>query len=116
MAFLTIAGITIEVQTDGASRAEGDVVGERVRAFDGTMRSTVRAEKAEWQFTTGPMTAADVATLRAAIALDTPVTCAGDALPSSTTCQVRVTGEQFLQDASQASDFSLLVDLRLVEV
>lgn len=116
MAFLTIAGITVEVQTSGAAEQEGDAVGERVRAFSGRMRSTVRAVKRAWQFTTGPLTPAEATTLLAAIALDADVSCGGDALGATITCQVRATGRDYIQDARQAGDFSRVLTLQLAEV
>ncbi len=116
MAFLTIAGITVEAQTNAAQESEGTLVGERVRTFSGTLRSTVRARKRAWSFTTPPLTAADAATLRAAIALDAVVSCAGDALGGAVDCMVRVTQAPFQQDTRQASDFSVILQLELEEV
>lgn len=116
MAFLTIAGLTVEVQTAGAQQEAGTVLGERVRTLSGTLRSTVRAVKRAWSFSTPPLTSADAATLRAAIANDAVVTCAGDALGGAVACMVRVTQAPYQQDTRQATDFSVILQLALEEV
>lgn len=116
MAFLTIAGITVEVQTSQAQALEPTRVGEQRRAFSGALRSTVRAEKRGWRFSTPPLTAADAATLQAAIATDAVVSCAGDALGGTVSCMVRVSGSTYQQDRRQASDFSVILQLDLQEV
>lgn len=116
MSFLTVSAIEIPIQATGADQDEPLRIGEQVPAFSGRLRSSVRAVKRRWSFTTGPMTAAEVTTLESAIALDAEVTCAGDALGGSVTCQVRITRKSYLQDSSQASDFSWILTLQLAEV
>lgn len=96
--FLTIEGHAIPVAADGASEREPEVVGDPgVRAFDGTFRSTARALKRQWTFTTPPLTHADAATIRGyAPAPGVPLTCAGGFLDgpaggaSSVECSVSI--------------------------
>ena len=65
-------------------------IGTTVRAFAGNLRSAVRAEKREWQVGTHYLSNADSATLKAAVALRAQVTCSGDMLGGSVTCEVEV--------------------------
>jgi hypothetical protein len=88
--FLVIAGLPVLI-------AEGQVVERVERAGvsdrtwnDGTLITDVLWEKREWAMTTSLMTQADVDTLRAAVALGAHVTCSGNALGGSVTCQVDV--------------------------
>jgi hypothetical protein len=100
MAFLTLGGTTYQVIDDGnvGENPTAHVIGQEDRAFDGTLRSTVRGEKREW----GPfrlldsggdyMTEAEYQTLRAAVAGGAFLTCSGDALNgASVSCRVRIT-------------------------
>lgn len=88
--FLTIAGIVIGVDADGARERPRERGGEKVRAFAGNLRSSIRWEKRGWDVTTWIMTQAEVTTLRAAVLLGTYVTCAGDALGASILCDVEI--------------------------
>lgn len=63
MAFLTIDGTPVDVDRENAD-LQFDLVGERVRAFDGTMRSTQRAVKRRWHVITAPIPAAQAEALR----------------------------------------------------
>ena len=90
MSFLVIAGTTVKVaRTSAAETIER--IGTSSRAYAGNLRSTVRSEKRTWKVTTTPMIAADAATLRAAIALAAQVTCTGNMLGGSVTCEVEMT-------------------------
>lgn len=88
MAFLTIAGTTIPVSTGGAVAKAIERVGSSTRAFAGNLRSTVRAEKRAWQFTTRWLTQGDAAIIEALYNNGEFVTCAGDALGATYTCEV----------------------------
>lgn len=99
MPFLTIAGITVPVSSQGASQGATEVVGNESRAYAGSLRTTVRAEKRAWQFTTKTMSAADAAALVAAVAGGVYVAVAGDAIGSSISCRVTVTSAPFVQVA-----------------
>lgn len=64
MAFLTINGIDVEVAASSPPAATSEEVGERVRAFDGTLRVSRHAIKLSYEFTTPPMSRADATALR----------------------------------------------------
>lgn len=88
MSFLTIASTTIPVSTTGASKKGMERVGSSSRAFAGNLRSTVRAEKRVWQFTTKWLTQAEAAVIEALYDNGEFVSCAGDALGATVTCEV----------------------------
>lgn len=90
MAFLIVAGVTVHATTAGGANLKKATVriGSSSRAFAGSLRTTVRAEKRVWQFTTTWMSDANAATLEAAVALGAHVSCSGDALGGSVNCQV----------------------------
>lgn len=77
MAFLIVGGVTVKVATGSPSRSVYEV-GDRARAFDGTMLSRVRARKKEWTITTVPLLQADATTLETALNGALPVACSGD--------------------------------------
>lgn len=85
MPFLVIAGITVP-----ATAAKKNIlqIGTSTRVFAGGLRSAIRAEKNEWFATTSLLTNAETNTLLAAIALRAQVTCSGDYLGGSFTCEV----------------------------
>jgi hypothetical protein len=99
MAFLTIAGVTVPVSISGAAEKQKETVGSDSRAYAGNLRSTVRAEKRNWQFTTKTLSTVDDAALVAAVAGGVFVTCAGDALGVSVTCRVTVTDGPYVKVA-----------------
>lgn len=113
MPFLTIAGITVRVAVSGAVENDPFRVGAESRAFAGNLRSTVQEEKSQWTFTTALYTQANLDTLRAAIAEDAQVTCAGDALGASFTCRVRMTQGPYIK---VAGGFRRTATLQLCEV
>jgi hypothetical protein len=89
MAFLVVASIVVPVMEDTA--VERIVrIGSSNRAFAGGLRSTVRAEKREWTVSTGLLTNTETTTLKAAVDLAEQVTCSGDCLGGSVTCEVEV--------------------------
>jgi hypothetical protein len=88
MAFLTLNGTTVPVDTSQATRNEDEVGGQDVRAFAGGLRSTVQWAKKSWTVTTPPLRAADQATVLAQTGVG--VTVAGDISGgASVTCTVR---------------------------
>lgn len=98
MAFLTIAGVGYPVDVaGGATEREPEYVGEKVRAFDNTLRSTRMQPKRSWEFPLAPLSEAAYNTLRAAIANDAEVAVNGDAVDNvSTTCIVTFASAGFL--------------------
>ena len=100
MAFLVIAGQTIDVLLDEASERAPERIGSVTRAFDGGLLTQVRAEKRSGAFTTAPMTRAAYETLRTNTALGAIVACSGDALPAATNCLVEIGEAKYIEDAA----------------
>jgi hypothetical protein len=94
MAFLIVNGQTVPVAVDGASM-EQELIGDRARAFDGTMRSTRRATKRRWKVKTTPMTSAEATLLTTSLLNTPPVTCSGDLLGGSVPCDPEITSVVF---------------------
>jgi hypothetical protein len=97
MAFLTVAGITVPVSITSASEKAKETIGGDSRAYAGSLRSTVRAEKRNWQFTTSTLSTVDDATLVAAVANGAFVTCNGDALGGAVTCRVTISDGPYVK-------------------
>ncbi|MDB4948898.1 MAG: hypothetical protein JWM27_1547 [Gemmatimonadetes bacterium] len=92
MAFLIVGSVTVPVAVDGASM-EVEQVGDRARAFDGTMRSTRRATKHRWKVKTAAMASPD--TLLTTLLGPPPIPCSGDLLGGSVQCDAEVTAVVF---------------------
>lgn len=90
MAFLVIAAVTVPVAVDTFGEVEPLVVGERVSAFDGTLRDSIRARKRRWSGKTRPLTATEYTNVRSALDTSGLVACSGDALGGALTCGVSV--------------------------
>lgn len=89
-AYLAISTVTSVPVGEGQAVKRIERIGFSSRAYAGGLRSSVRAEKRTWQVTTGLMTDAEINTLIAAVALGAQVTCSGNALGGSVTCEVEV--------------------------
>lgn len=113
MAWLTIAGIDLEVQVANARRAQNVEIGTRSRAFAGNMRSGMRAEFPVWEFITPPLTPAAITTLRAAIEPGKLVTCSGTMLGGSYTCAVTITEETRIPDAENSATYQATLALHI---
>lgn len=88
MAFLVIAGITVPVAIGGASVLAPERIGSSQRAFDGSLRTSVRLEKRGWRFRTPPRWVDDWSVLEAAVADGVAVACSGDAIGAAVSCEV----------------------------
>lgn len=77
MAYLTVGGVTVDA-AEGQTRVGVEEIGDRFRAFDGSMNSTVRAYKRSYEITTIPMTDTNADTLETALEGTQPVACTGD--------------------------------------
>ena len=80
MPFLSVGGQTVAASLDGP-RKQRIAVGGQNRAFDGTLRSTVRATKREWDIATIPQARATADTMETALTSTTasvPFTTFGD--------------------------------------
>ncbi len=103
MPFVVIAGITVEVLVAGATQEDGEEIGEAKRSFSGAMRSSIQTEKEKYRFTAGPITQSAYNTLRTA-ANRKIVACSGDAIVAGNYL-VKVTGTDYIKDASETNDF-----------
>jgi hypothetical protein len=104
-AFLVVAGITVHIAR-GQAVESIERIGSSSRAYAGNLRSAVRAEKRSWRVTTTPMIGADATTLRAAVALAAQVTCSGNALGGTVTCEVEVNDVPYVATATTADGFN----------
>lgn len=82
MAFLTVAGVTVPVSVNQFTSKRIEV-GTTERAFDGTMRSSIRARKNEWSIVTAMMPAADAESLISTLEGTPPLSAAGDLVGST---------------------------------
>ena len=115
MAFLTIAGLDIDVREDGATEREREVIGQSRRAFAGNLRTSKRAEKRSYTFSTAPMAQADVNALLAATRLGAHVAVSGAAMAGGAiTAEVTVTEASYLADDD--AGFQRVLALAIVEV
>jgi hypothetical protein len=116
MAFLTLGGTTVEVQTAGASEPEQVYLGEAARAFSGGYRSGVRGGKRSWAFQIIPLVQADLAALRTLVGpVDTPIAANGDFNGgTSVSVVVRIAAVGFISDG--ATGFLRTASLTLLEV
>lgn len=100
MAFLTVAGITVEVDSAGADEQEAEIGGEDVYSEAGNLRVMESWTKRKWNFATGWLSQANYNTLKAAVAGGAIVACTGDALDGATVyCRVRFGGGPFIDIA-----------------
>lgn len=111
MPYLVVGGVTTEVAPGASSRSVTEI-GDRARAFDGTLRSTVRGRKKAWEFTTVPMTKAAADTLETALNGTLPVAVSGDTTGSVNT-HPEVTGRV---DIATSGGFRVALSFRLFEV
>jgi hypothetical protein len=85
---ITIAGTAYAMQAP--FREVKESVGEQDRAFDGGLYSQARATKRRWTGSTSFLSAAQLATLEAAVVNDTPVTVVDTLRSITITAMVRV--------------------------
>lgn len=90
MPYLVVASIDVPVRNTQGGLNQIVRIGSSTRAFAGNLRSSYRAEKRVWQFTTELMELASWDTLKAAVTLGAHVTCSGDALRGTVTCEVEM--------------------------
>ena len=108
MAYIIINGLTVEVQSTAAPRSR-ERIGEVVRSFGGTLRSTVRAIKRQWgPYETPPLTDTEAEALVTAVGLGIQ-TVSGDVIGASITADVEITGERDIKDVREATDFRRIV-------
>jgi hypothetical protein len=114
---LVIAGIALVVSAQGPAQKASERIGSTSRTYNGKLRSTIRAEKRVWGFTTGLMLTADAAALEAAVALGAHVSCSGDALNTTVTCEVEIGDRSYVAvPAADALGYMRQLALTLREV
>lgn len=112
--FLTINSVVVEVLTSGARKNKPVKLGVTSPAFAGNLRSTQRGTRDSWEFTSVPLSLADIATLVAAAPDGSFVSCGGAALGASpVTCQVNYGDMVYEEDGL---DFKQTVALSLLAV
>ena len=94
MAYLTIGGTDIPVAYRGTT-TEWTEVGIRARAFDSTQRSSVRARKRAWAFTSALMPSTQATSIRNVLDNTPPLTMTGDVVANSTSLTVHVGGVRY---------------------
>lgn len=113
MAFLTIAGVTYEVERQGAREGTPERIGEEIRAFAGNLLSTVRAEKRVWDYRVPLLSTSARNTLRTAIANGVIVSVSGEQVGAAKDCVVSVEDETPTQEAG-TYEYSLRLRIREV--
>jgi hypothetical protein len=92
MPYLSVAGIVISVALDGAGEKVPEYIGSDSRTYAGGLRSTERAQKRNWAFTTKGLLIANAEAIRTACSHGAIVACVGDLLGDGvSTYQCRVT-------------------------
>jgi hypothetical protein len=104
MAYFQAAAVVVPVKRESARQSTPDVGGATVRAFAGNLRSTRRWAKRQWEFTTTPMTFAEIATLLSAVGSPSGgnfVSCTGTFNNNvAVTCEVTVTGREDVKESN----------------
>ena len=80
MSFLTVSGTVVPIK-DGGVEIEYTNVGDRARAWDGTLRQTVTGQRKAYRITTAPMSSGTAASVVTALSCTPPLAIAGDMLP-----------------------------------
>jgi hypothetical protein len=84
MAFLSIAGQIIEIDSESWGRSENILIGRESRAVAGNLRVAAKAVKRRFRGTTTPMSRAAMRTLRAVVDLRQIVSVTGDLVEGDT--------------------------------
>lgn len=84
MSYLMIGAAVVSVKQDTGTM-EWPQIGDSKRADDGTLHTTVRGWKREWEFTTD-LSLYDAEAFEAALQATPPLSCSGDALGGTTLC------------------------------
>lgn len=91
MSFLVVGGITVPIAASSTPSRSDEEIGDRQRAFDGTMRQTVIAVKHNHAGETKPLLKVDADALVTALQATPPITCSGDWLGASGSYFAQVT-------------------------
>lgn len=96
MAALVLAGTTIPIALDGASEDAPELIGDRGRAFDGTMREVSDGYKRRWPLQTPLLASGDYNSIRAVLVATPPLAATGD-ITGSRDVFVELTGETMVK-------------------
>lgn len=119
MAFLTIAAINVDIQTNPNPEESAPYeVGRSRRAFAGNLRTCMRSVKRVWVFTSALMTEAQITTLRTAAPHGSFRTCTGDALGGGAgfTCEVKYMRLPYEDKGPNTLNFQRTINIQLTEV
>lgn len=85
----TVGDVPVDLNA-GSARLEKEEVGERRRAYDGTMHSTIRAFKRRWQVRLSdvPRTTGD--SILSVLEGQPPLACSGDLLGGAVDCHAEL--------------------------
>jgi hypothetical protein len=115
MPFCLVNNVPLAVRTDGATESEATRIGKETRAYDGTMRSTMRGRKRTWQFTLVELTPAEYAALALLAEQAVAFPCTGDFVNNAaTSCYVRITGARYVKRG--VSIHKRVASITLIEV
>jgi hypothetical protein len=78
MSYLTVNGVAISVAAINGPTLSFEEIGVRVGSSDGSHSAAIRGRKRSWTVTTSPLTDAEAASIRTAVAPGPAVTLAGD--------------------------------------
>jgi hypothetical protein len=105
---------TLRVRRDSMARSLTHI-GDRRRAFDGTVRSTIRSRPATYTFRTPPLTLADASSYEDTVTPSTqPVECGGDLFSSGSLqdCDADLLGSEFIEASTGPRE---VLEIRLME-
>lgn len=91
MSFLVAGGITVPISANSTPSREDEEIGDRDRAFDGTMRELILGVKHNHAGETKPITKTDADALVTVLQGTPPITCSGDWLGASGSYFAQVT-------------------------
>lgn len=107
MAYLTLNGVAVPCDTRASGEDEPEVVGQDVRAFNGTLLSTQQTSKRSWTVSTPPLTHAQAATVLTQ--MGEGVVCNGTFNNSvAVTCTVRYKGGRHPKAFNPATSMRVL--------
>lgn len=118
MSFCVMGAVVIPVAI-GSVKESRDLVGSMSRAFNGSARYDLRAQKRKWTLRTTPMSSTAYASMLAAIDVSTgAVAMSGDIVGTSTNVFARVTGADVVEGkvAGTWVDNLRICDLEITEV
>lgn len=113
--YVQIGSVQYEVLVEGAERSQSTAIGVRKRSFNGTMRSSERADKREWKCSLMFMTLTDLQTLAATVARSQIVSVTSPLFGiSALSCMVTITSSPL--QPKDDTDFECGCNISITEV